>query len=137
GGQDAALNARFSAWAGGARLLVRNPLFGVGAGGFGYGVWPLLSAAEAEVMIRDPLGARLVGVELTEGSFVISGNVIATSDSSGNLLISALGWDKAHNYLLDLALVAGVPGLLFFILFVVGAIWFLWTSGSWFAQGTS
>lgn len=136
-GQDAALNARFSAWKGGARLLAKNPLFGVGPGGFGYGVWPLLSAEEAEIMIRDPLGAQLDGVDLAEGSYVISGNVIATTDSSGKLLVSALGWDKAHNYLLDLGLTAGVPALAFFLLFLFGSMWSLWTSGSLFARGTA
>lgn len=136
-GQDAALNARFASWKGGLRLLAEYPLFGVGPGGFGYGVWPHLSASEAEVMIRDPLGGRLVGVDLAEGTYVITGNVIATTDSEGQFFVSSLGWDKAHNYVLDLALTAGIPAAVFFLAFVLASLSYLWRSSSRFAQGTA
>jgi O-antigen ligase len=133
-GTDLALNARFSAWKGGLRLLVANPAFGVGPGGFDYGVWPLLDAAEAEPMVRDALGTD---IDLSEGSYVISGNVIATSDASGQLLVASLGWDKAHNYLLDLGLTAGIPAVLFYLGFLVTAMVFLWRSGSSFGRGVA
>src|SRR5690606_35522290 len=54
---------------------------------------------------------------------------------SGNFFVSGLGWDKAHNYLLDLGLTAGVPAVLFFALFVAGCVQYLWASGFRFAQG--
>src|SRR5690606_37778339 len=101
------------------------------------GVWPLLSTEEAAIMIRDPLGSRVDGMPLDEGSYTLSGGVIAIVDNTGELLVARLGWDKAHNYLLDLGLTAGVPAVIFMAMFVTAAFLILWRSASSFAKGTA
>lgn len=136
-GNDLSVTARLASWNGGARLLAAYPVLGVGAGGFEYGVWSRLSAAEAAVMIRDPLGPRVEGLPLDKESYTISNGVIAIVDNSGRLLVTRLGWDKAHNYLLDLGLTAGVPAVILFIAFVVAAFLTLWRGTSALSKGTA
>src|SRR5690606_11024531 len=94
-GNDLALNARIAARGGGTRLLLHNPLLGVGPAGFGYGVWDYLNPQQAEPMIRDPLGERFPAGGLEEGGYAITGDVISFADATGVLVVTRLGWDKA------------------------------------------
>lgn len=134
-GKDRSLNGRFAAWRGGTQLLLENPLLGVGTGGFEYGVWPLLSENDAATLIRDPLGTRVEGLALEPESYTISGGIIAIVDNQGEFLVTRLGWDKAHNYFLDLALAAGIPAMIFYALFVIAAFIALWSSNSELSVG--
>lgn len=136
-GADPSFNARPPAWRGGLRLLLENPLFGVGPEGFGFAVWDLLSPEDRAILIRSALGDRIDQRTLADGDYTISGNVIAYLSPEGNLALSNLKWDKAHNYLIDMGLTSGVPALLTFVGFVVFALTAMWRSSSMFARGVA
>lgn len=136
-GTGGSVNDRVAAWKGGVRLLAANPIFGVGAEGFLYGVWEHLSPDEAALLIRPALGDIMSSERLAYGDYQISGDIIAYTSSDGDFTVARLGWDKAHNYLIDLGLTAGIPAAVFFVLFVILAQVELWRSESMFAQGVA
>ena len=136
-GTDPSFNARPPAWRGGLRLLLANPLFGVGPEGFGYGVWDVVSPDDRAVLIKSTLGSRIDERVLAEGRYSITGNVIANSSPERELGLATLGWDKAHNYLIDLGLTSGVPAVLAFVGFLASALAAMWRSRSLFAKGTA
>lgn len=88
-------------------------------------------------LIHLSLGDLLGDRELAEDEYTISGNIMAFRDSTGRLVTPRLGWDKAHNYMVDLGLTAGIPSVALFLVFLVAGQVALWRSGSPLKEGVA
>lgn len=132
-GADGSFNARIPAWKGGARLLMDNPLFGVGPEGFAFGVWDHLSVGDRIPLLEQVIPGQLTPTQLEHGDYVISQNVILFRDpETGQQFARQLDWDKAHNYFIDLALTAGLPAAILWVGFVLSsAILMVRSRSSW------
>lgn len=117
-GGDTSLNNRFPAWRGGVALLAEYPLFGVGAEGYMYGVWNHVTDDDKAQLIRAALGSSVSHLELQPHEYTIAGDMVMYLDSEGRVALGSVRWDKAHNFLLDLGLTAGLPAVLLFLAFV-------------------
>lgn len=137
-GQDPSLNYRFPAWRTGLKVVAANPLLGVGAGGFAYAAWNFTTPADEALLIEGSVLDTYGTHNWLNEKYQISGNVLFFYDEPlGQMIFTSLGWDKAHNYLLDVALTAGVPAAVLFIAATVAILQALWRSSIHFSKGVA
>ena len=126
GSPGASLSHRFIAWRVAIRTIGKHPLWGVGPEGFAHTLWQSATPQEQRALLTE-----VIGFAPKAGSYTISGNAIVYSDpKTGRPVARQLDWDKAHNYLLDIALATGLPSMLLFLGFVLSALWALLRSRS-------
>jgi len=137
-GQDASFNYRIPAWRTALKVAAAYPIFGVGPGGFAFAALDYASASDKALLIKASMLDQFGAIDWTTKEYATSGNVLIFSDGeSGQQTIATFGWDKAHNYLLDLALTAGIPAALFFLFFAGSALVLMWRSVSPFGRGAA
>lgn len=116
-GSDNSLNSRFVAWRAGLRVVGMNPVVGLGPEKFSTEIWEGLSPAEEQVLYGNYFPRRLVPHVERHGT-----GLVAYDASNDRVEFRAGVFDKAHNYLLDLAILFGLPAVAALILLALSGI---------------
>lgn len=137
-GQDSSFNNRIPAWRTGLKVAAAYPILGVGPGGFAFAALNHASKGDKAMLIEASMGGQFGQPDWTVQEYASSGNILVFPDpESGQQIAATFRWDKAHHYLLDLALTAGIPAAVFFLLFAGSALLLMWRSESPFARGAA
>ncbi|HEX7003128.1 MAG TPA: O-antigen ligase family protein [Trueperaceae bacterium] len=113
-GQDRSFSSRLITWQVGLTALAARPLTGFGPGFFSEAVWNYASPEQEKKLYLEFFPARLIDDVFRAGTLLT-----AYDDEAGRMVMIQANYDKAHNYLLDLALANGLPALLLFLASVV------------------
>ena len=131
-GADATVSNRLVAWRAATRVLARYPLFGVGPEGFNYALWNFTTPGEQQRLLTEVLR-----FEPDVGSFAISGNVVFVTPPAAQAPVAyQLDWDKAHNYVIDVALATGIPAALAMVAATLSLLVALFRAGQGFSSTT-
>lgn len=119
-GQDDDTSVRFVLWSLAAKILRDHVWLGVGVNGYSEALWTYASPDEAWQIVRNKLPKDAYNVALT-GTRVVLYNLPNSNEQYATRIYA----DKAHNYLLDIGLAAGVPALIAFVVSFVASLWAL------------
>lgn len=106
-GQDRDTNVRGILWRVSGRILRDHWWLGVGPNGYREAIWQYLEDEEARQLVANRLPANARNVTFTNSDLIL----FDLPDREGRQGIRRT-FDKAHNYLLDIALSSGLFGLL-------------------------
>lgn len=112
-GRDASFNSRLSFWPAAVRGIIERPLFGAGPVGFNAIFWRHATVDEKMYVVRAHLSEPVDEIRLGSSSLF---QVRFVGDDGFVLRSQVI--DKAHNYLLDLAVSSGLPAAILFVALV-------------------
>ncbi|MDZ7703692.1 MAG: O-antigen ligase family protein [Trueperaceae bacterium] len=117
-GEDNDTNIRLVFWSIAAKMLRDTPWLGFGPQGFEQGLWQYASEPQKRMLVEGDLPENAYNIVFTETPIVFY-NIPERDERQVFRAFS----DKAHNYLLDFGLNAGLIGLAAFMLAYLSALW--------------
>lgn len=114
-GSDNTLSTRGLLWKAAVSGIAQRPLTGWGGGQFQYEFYRFWSVPERKTFFKLEFGTVYLGV-IGEGKI---NPIFKITDARGNRTNTLISLWKAHNQLLDVGIMWGLPGLILYILLVL------------------
>lgn len=106
-------------WKTAVRGILARPIFGWGAGGFDYSFADYMSKAEQEKFLQLEMGySKLIRYIRTPGT----APVFIARDPQGKVHLQGILLWRCHNQFLDVGLRLGLPGLVLYLLLMLGTL---------------